>query len=253
MTDEHVHPVRALGPEFEVKRDSNKKNVCYEHGSLPHRVDLYIEKMLHDRAARMEDELLEGFHAIRSFPKSVTFFGSARFDSNHPYYQKAKRISARICKEGYAVITGGGPGIMAAGNEGSRASCQQAVGFNIELPMEQNINEHVTHGVNFYYFFTRKVSLFFSAEAYLFFPGGFGTLDEFFELVTLMQTEKLPCVPTILVGSEFWNPILDTVETVLLDRFKTISPEDLHLFKVIDDEDEILDIVKKAPLRDEYK
>lgn len=249
----HIHPVNELGDEFRIKRDPNKKNVCYEHGSLVHRVDLEIEKMLHERAARMEEELLDGFHAIKNFPKSVTFFGSARFEPNHPYYKKAKRISGRICKEGYAVITGGGPGIMAAGNEGSNASCAQAIGFNIELPTEQNINDHVTHGVNFRYFFTRKVSLFFSAEAYLFFPGGFGTLDEFFELVTLLQTQKLPCVPTILVGSEFWNPILDVIETVLLDRFKTISPEDFNLFRVIDDEDEILEIIKKAPLRNEYK
>ncbi|QSH39287.1 TIGR00730 family Rossman fold protein [Candidatus Kaiserbacteria bacterium] len=252
MINENNNTTETFGAGFEIKKKTPMKNLCYDHINLPSRVDTQIEKELHDRAARIEDELLEGFHAIRNFPKSVTFFGSARFEPNHPYYKIAKSLSARICKEGYAVITGGGPGIMAAGNEGSNQTCNQAVGFNIELPNEQTINEHVTHGVNFHYFFTRKVSLFFSAETYLYFPGGFGTLDEFFELVTLIQTRKVPAVPVILVGSDFWNPIMDVVETVLLDKFKTISPEDMDLFKITDNEEEILDIIKKAPLRNEY-
>lgn len=253
MTNENKNEsAKEFGEGFQIARPTKMKNLCFDHINLPSHVDTQLEKELHARAARIEDELLEGFHAIRNFPKSVTFFGSARFEPDHPYYQKSKRISARICKEGFAVITGGGPGIMAAGNEGSNQSCSQAVGFNIELPYEQTINDHVTHGVNFHYFFTRKVSLFFSAEAYLYFPGGFGTLDEFFELVTLVQTKKLPPVPIVLVGSEFWDPVIDMVETVLLDKFKTISPEDMDLFTITDDEDEILEIVKKAPLRSEY-
>jgi len=254
MIDEHKeHPVRTMGKEFELKAKTKFKNLCYDHISLPSHVDTHLEQMLHSRAARIEDELLEGFHAIRNFPKSVTFFGSARFEADHPYYQKAMRISSRICNEGFAVITGGGPGIMEAGNEGSNQTCNQAVGFNIELPNEQSINPYVTHGVEFHYFFTRKVIMFFSAEVYIYFPGGFGTLDEFFELVTLVQTKKLPNVPIILVGSDFWNPIMDVMETVLLDRFKTISPEDLNLYTITDDEDKIIEIVKNASLRDEYK
>jgi len=254
MTDENIkHPVSELGPEFEINNKQPSQNNSDDLDKKLKHADRYIETMLHERIDRIEDELEKGFHAIRNFPKSVTFFGSARLKPDHPDYIRAKRIAGRICKEGYAVITGGGPGIMAAGNEGTRQTCQQAVGFNIELPMEQTINEHVTHGVNFHYFFTRKVSMFFSAEAYLFFTGGFGTLDELFELITLVQTEKMPPVPIILVGSEFWNPIIDMVETVLLDKYKTISPEDLDLFKIIDDEDEILEIVKSAPLRNEYE
>lgn len=253
MTDNNTHPLGEKAHEFEITPDPNKKNICYDSAAhTPHRLDTEIERMLHSRAERMEDELLNAFHAIKHFPKSVTFFGSARFKPDHPYYQKAKRISARICKEGYAVITGGGPGIMAAGNEGSNGSCHHAVGFNIELPTEQVINEHVTHGVNFHYFFTRKVGLFFSAEAYLYFPGGFGTLDEFFELVTLIQTKKLPAVPTILVGSDYWQPIIDMCKSQLLEKFETVSPQDFDIFKIIDDEDEILEIVKAAPLRSEY-
>jgi len=253
MTDKKTHPLGEKAHEFEITRDPAKKNMCYDAAAhTPHRIDTEIERQLHERAERIEDELLNAFHAIHNFPKSVTFFGSARFKEDHPYYQKAKRISARICKEGFAVITGGGPGIMEAGNHGSNGSCHNAVGFNIELPTEQNINDYVTHGVNFHYFFTRKVALFFSAEAYLYFPGGFGTLDEFFELVTLIQTKKLPPIPTILVGSDYWQPIIDMCKAQLLDKFETISAEDFDIFKIIDDEDEILEIVKKAPLRNEY-
>ena len=252
MTDEHTHPLGEKAHEFEITRDPSKKNICYDTGDIPHPIDTEIEKELHERAGRMEEELLNAFHAIRHFPKSVTFFGSARFKPGHPYYEKAKNIGARICKEGYAVITGGGPGIMEAGNAGSNKACQHAVGFNIELPTEQVINDQVTHGVNFHYFFTRKVGLFFSAEAYLYFPGGFGTLDEFFELVTLIQTKKLPPVPTILVGSDYWQPIIDLCRTQLLEKFETVSPQDFDIFKIVDDEDEILEIVKNAPLRSEY-
>jgi len=253
MTDNNIHPLGERAHEFEVARDPQKKNICYDASAhTPHRIDTAIEQMLHERAGRMEDELLNAFHAIQHFPKSVTFFGSARFAQTHPYYQKAKRISARICKEGYAVITGGGPGIMEAGNEGSNRSCQHAVGFNIELPNEQSINMHVTHGLNFHYFFTRKVGLFFSAETYLYFPGGFGTLDEFFELVTLVQTKKLPPVPIILVGSDYWEPIIDLCKSQLLEKFETVSVEDFDIFQIEDDEDKILEIVKNAPLRNEY-
>ena len=246
------HPVRELGSEFEVKRDPNKKNVCHEWHSREYHIERRIDELLQERAARAEDELIEGFRAIRHYPKSVTFFGSARFAPEHPYYQRAKKLAARICKEEYAVITGGGPGIMAAGNEGSNGSCDQAIGFNIELPEEQVINEHVTHGVNFNYFFTRKVALAFSAEAYLFFPGGYGTLDEFFEIATLVQTKKLPPVPMILVGRDFWEPIIALCRTLLLERFETISPEDLDIFTIVDDDDEIIEIIKNAPLRNEY-
>lgn len=246
------HPVRELGPEFEITRNPQKKNVCDERDCTAYRLDEHIDRLLHERAARAEDELIEGFRAIRHYPKSVTFFGSARFAPEHPYYQRAKELAARICAEDYAVITGGGPGIMAAGNEGSKKSCEQAIGFNIELPEEQVINEHVTHGVNFNYFFTRKVALAFSAEAYLFFPGGYGTLDEFFEIATLVQTQKLPPVPMILIGRDFWEPVIALCRTLLLEQFETISPEDLDIFTIVDKDEEIIDIIKKAPLRNEY-
>lgn len=252
MIHEQKHPMHDIDEKYKLATNPEKLQICTEWNTKPHRIDTGIEKLLHERAARIEDELLDAFHAIKSYPKSVTFFGSARLPETNPYYQQAKRLAGRICKEGFAVITGGGPGIMQAGNAGSYDSCSNGVGFNIELPHEQVINPYVTHGVNFHYFFTRKVGLFFSAEAYLYFPGGFGTLDEFFELVTLVQTKKLPAVPIILVGSEYWTPIMHLLKAQLLDKFGTVSPEDFDLFKILDDEDEILDIIIKAPLRNEY-
>lgn len=251
--DEKQHPLKDRS-EFEVKRDPNKKTINVPEVEIPtpHNIDSDIEKLLHERAGRAEEELLDGFHAVRKFPKSVTFFGSARFPEGHEYYEKARRLAARICKEGFTVVTGGGPGIMQAGNHGATEHCGCSVGFNIELPMEQVINPYVTHGVNFHYFYTRKVTMFFSAEVYVYFPGGFGTLDEFFELVTLVQTRKMPRVPIVLVGTDFWGPVQELCKDLLLNKFETISPEDLDLYTVTDDEDEVLEIVKNAPTRNEY-
>ncbi len=205
------------------------------------------------RANTIVKEFKTGIRAIRQYPKSVTIFGSARLKPSDKYYQMARSLAGKICEEGFAVITGGGPGIMEAANRGTAEKCGYAVGFNIELPFEQNINPYVTHGVDFHYFFTRKVSMTFSGEVYIYFPGGFGTLDEFFEIITLIQTHKIPKVPVILVGKEFWEPLFDYFENYLLKKYKTISASDLKLFKITDDEDEIIKIVKKAKLRDEYK
>jgi len=255
MNDETKHPLGEHAHEFEIKRDPNKKtiNVPESEITAPHKIDTDIEKMLHERAGRAEIELLNGFHAVRKFPKSVTFFGSSRLREDHPYYQKAKGIAKLICESGFTVVTGGGPGIMQAGNQGATETCGSSVGFTIDLPTEQIINPYVTHGVNFHYFYTRKVTMFFSAEVYIYFPGGFGTLDEFFELVTLVQTNKMPKVPIVLVGTDFWGPVQKLCKETLLEKFETISAEDLELYTITDDEDEILEIVKNAPLRNEYK
>lgn len=162
-----------------------------------------IEDNLNQRKNRIIDELKEGISAIRNYPKSVTFFGSARTKSSDKAYKQARYLAGKICREGYAVITGGGPGIMEAANRGTFETCGYGIGFNIELPFEQVINPYVTHGVNFHYFFTRKLAMTFSSEAYVYFQGGFGTLDELFEIITLIQTKKIPKVPIILVGKKF--------------------------------------------------
>jgi len=212
-----------------------------------------INKDIKKRLSRVNDELSRGFNFIRDHYKSVTFFGSARFEEDSPYYQKAKSLANKIADIGYDVITGGGPGIMEAANRGAYESSKKghSVGFNIELPREQVLNPYTDNNISFFYFFTRKVALTFSAEAYVFFPGGYGTLDEFFEIVTLVQTEKIPKVPIILVGNEFWGRIEGLLREVLLNEYKTLSPEDLDLFVITEDEDEIMKIIEKAPLRKE--
>ncbi len=211
-----------------------------------------IEKSLNERNNRVLKEFKEGISAIRKYPKSVTFFGSARTKPTEKYYKMAESLAGKICSEGYAVVTGGGPGIMEAGNKGSKNACGTSIGFNIVLPFEQVINPYVTHGIDFHYFFTRKVAMTFSSESYIYFPGGFGTLDEFFEIITLIQTRKITKVPVILVGSDFWNPLLKFIKETLLEKFNTISKKDLDLFIITDDEDEVVKIVKKAKMRNEF-
>jgi len=212
-----------------------------------------IEKEIKKRSSRISKEIEMGMRAINRYPKSVTFFGSARLKPNNKYYKKAVELGGKLCQEGFAVITGGGPGIMQAGNQGTFESCGFGIGFNIELPFEQVINPFVTHGVDFHYFFTRKVSMVFSAEVYVYFPGGFGTMDEFFEVLTLVQTKKIPRVPIVLVGREYWKPLINFFNKTLLDKFGTISKSDLDLFFVTDDMDEVVKITKKAKMRNEYK
>ncbi len=203
------------------------------------------------RVSIVNKELIEGMEFIGSYPKSVTFFGSARFNEHNPCYEKAQRIASILARKGYAIVTGGGPGIMEAANRGSSDVGGSSIGFNIVLPKEQVMNPYVQDHIDFEYFFTRKVCLTFSAEAYLYFPGGFGTLDEFFEILTLVQTRKIPRVPMILVGVDFWLPLKHFVENLLLNTYNTISKEELDLFVITDDEDEIVRLVTQAPMRKE--
>tara|TARA_B100000745_G_scaffold79005_2_gene48481 strand:- start:14705 stop:15385 length:681 start_codon:yes stop_codon:yes gene_type:complete len=218
-----------------------QNNHSHEEGT-----DHPISKMLLARAARFEDELIAGYEAVKQHDKTVTFFGSARFTEDNPYYQKAAELAKLICKEGYTIITGGGGGIMEAGNRGSKDACNISVGFNIELPFEQSLNSHVTQGVNFSFFASRKVALYFSGEAYVFFPGGYGTLDEFFQILTLMQTHKRPVLPVICVGSHYWKNIDSMIKTTLLQENETISPKDVDLYTITDDNEEILELVKNS-------
>lgn len=200
----------------------------------------------------MNEELRQGMDMIEQIGPSITFFGSARTESDDPYYQKAVRLANRIVTElNHAVVTGGGPGIMDAANKGAYEAGGPSVGFTIKLPMEQTTSPYVTHESPFYYFFTRKTALTLSADAYLVFPGGFGTLDEVAEVLTLMQTQKLEDVPIIFVGKDFWQPLVDFFTTKMLKEYATISPEDMNLFHVLDDEDEIIKILHETPHRHE--
>lgn len=198
-------------------------------------------------------EFKAGFDFIKKYEKSVSIFGSSRFERDNPYCIKARELGEKIVKElGYAVITGGGPGIMEAANRGAHEAGGVSLGLTIKLPTEQISNPYVNDQVGFYYFFTRKTVLTFAAEAYVFFPGGFGTLDEFFDILTLVQTHKIPKVPLILVGEEFWKH-LDSFITQQLISIKSIAPSDPDLYHITDNQDEILEIIKKAPVSNWWK
>lgn len=208
-----------------------------------------ISEATRKRLTLISAEFKNGFEFINNYPRSVTFFGSARTKEDDLYYQKARRLAGRIASElRYAVITGGGPGIMEAANRGAYEAGGNSLGLNISLPKEQENNPYLTDEQEFHYFFSRKVCLAFSAEAYLFFPGGFGTLDEFMEILTLVQTGKIPAAPIIMIGEEFWSPLEDIFRKGLLQN-KMIEEKDLSLYTVTDDEDKVLDIIKAAPVR----
>ena len=208
---------------------------------------------IHDASKQRIDtiakEFSNGFEFIEGHPRSVTFFGSARLPEDSAYYKKAQGLAERIVKElGYSVLSGGGPGIMEASNRGAKDAGGHSLGLTIQLPHGQVTNPFVTDSIDFKYFFSRKVCLSFAAEAYLFFPGGFGTMDEFFEILTLVQTHKIEPVPIILVGKDFWRPLHDFIINTLLSK-GTISPEDIGLYRLTDDEDEILRTIAEAPVR----
>lgn len=203
------------------------------------------------RLATIESEFRHTFKFLRSYPRSVSFFGSARYPENHEYYIRARTLARKVVEQtGYTVVTGGGPGIMEAANRGAYEAGGKSIGMNIILPHEQKMNEYLTANIRFYYFFIRKVALSFSAEAYIFFPGGYGTMDEFFEIVTLIQTRKIPKVPVICVGRDFWM-YAEKFSEKLINEFKTISPGDEKVFQIVDTDEEIIDIIKKTPLRKE--
>lgn len=198
----------------------------------------------------VQEELRQGISTIQSYKTAVTFYGSARLPETHPDYQKARQIAYKIVKElGYAVLSGGGPGIMEAANRGASEAGGKSVGLTIRLHHEQITNKYVNDEIPFYFFFTRKVSMSYSTDACLFFPGGFGTLDELFEMITLKQTGKIDPVPLILVGTEYWNKFQAVIEESLLKKYETITSDDLKLYTITDDEDEIIRIIRDSKVR----
>ena len=213
---------------------------------------------LHDtaneRVSLISKEFTDGFNFIRNYPKSVTIFGGTRFKETDEEYIKARALSARIVQElKYSVFTGGGPGVMEGANRGAFEAGGDSLGFTIELPTTQVRNQYLSKHLDFYYFFSRKVCMAFSAEAYVFFPGGFGTFDELFEIITLIQTKKIEKVPVILYGDfSFWNEFQEFLEKNLLSE-NLIDPEDLKIYTITDSEDEVLEIIKNAPVRNGIK
>ena len=189
------------------------------------------------RVLRIMSEFVEGFDVMSSLPPAVSVFGSSRSRSEDPQYAAAERLGRRLVEEGFAVITGGGPGIMEAVNKGAYEAGGPSVGLNIYLPEEQAANAYQNVSLDFRYFFCRKVMFVKYATAWVCFPGGFGTMDEFFESMTLIQTEKTERFPVILVGSEFWTPLAEWMRRHQLGTHNYISPGDLDLFQITDDVD----------------
>ncbi len=205
------------------------------------------------RIFRIMAEFIEGFEFLSKLKGEVTIFGSARAMPGNPYYKVAKELGYLLGKSGYTVITGGGPGMMEAANWGAFDAGGQSVGLDIQLPMEQRRNQFVTKAMGFHYFFTRKVMLSASAQAYVIMPGGFGTLDEMTEMITLLQTGKIPSnVPVVLVGKAFWQPFLDWIHNTVIDQQHFVEKEEMHFMHLVDSAQEAFDIIHETTSEREF-
>jgi len=200
------------------------------------------------RVERVAEELETGFRALAHLGRAVSIFGSARTPRDHPEYKLALEVARMLGEADFAIITGGGPGIMEAANRGAREAHALSIGFDIDLPFEQGVNEYIDLELEFHYFFTRKVMFVRYASSFVVFPGGFGTLDELFEALTLIQTDKIHHFPVVLVGHSYWQGLTDWLRARVLAEGK-ISPEDLLLFHTTDDPQEVLRIVAGATHR----
>lgn len=200
------------------------------------------------RVFRIQSEVIEGFGALAKLGPAISIFGSARTKPAHPHYALAQEIASKAVEAGYAVITGGGPGIMEAANRGAFEAGGTSVGLGIELPFEQGMNQFVNRGINFRYFFVRKLMFVKYALGFVVLPGGFGTLDELFEALTLVQTRKISSFPIVLVGREYWGGLVDWIQNTLIAQGMA-SAEDGDLFAVVDTADEALEVLHSALAR----
>jgi len=227
MSNEHKHEIR-------------------EEWADPH-VSLR-EKAIEEHLARIQKEFREGFALIQRHPRSVSVFGSSMIKPDHKYFKSAEEICARITKElGYTIVNGGGPGIMDAASRGAKDGGGMAVGLRINHVRESIMETSATESVNFSYFFVRKALLSFAAEAYIFFPGGFGTFDELFSILTLIQTKKIPRVPVILIHSEFWSPLLSFIKENMHEKALMLETDAINICEITDSPDRVIDIIRKAP------
>jgi len=215
--------------------------------------DLLTLKEMHEtsqaRVHEIAKEFADGFKFLERFGRTVSFFGSARTKENEPYYQNARELGGKIARElGYSVITGGGPGIMEAANRGAKEAGGTSIGLTIRLPLGQTTNPYITSHLDFYYFFARKVCLTFASEAFIFYPGGLGTLDELSEVLTLIQSRKIEGVPVFLVGSEYWKEFDGYIKNTLLER-GLVDQDDIAIYAITDDHEDIIRTIKSTPVR----
>ncbi|MGP9648879.1 TIGR00730 family Rossman fold protein [Glutamicibacter sp. AOP38-B1-38] len=201
------------------------------------------------RVLRIQSEFVSGFGSLAGLGPAVSVFGSARTDPDSLYYKQAYRIGQRLAQSGVITITGGGPGAMEAANKGASDAEGSSVGLGIELPFETGLNSWVNRGINFRYFFVRKTMFVKYSQGFIVLPGGFGTLDELFEALTLVQTQKITGFPIVLVGTEYWGGLVDWLTDVVAKE-RAISPKDLDLFHLTDDPDEAVDIVLRNMVED---
>ncbi len=222
-------------------------NVVHEgHRTMPEDRPLLVckpKKVESWRIFKIMSEFIEGFDIIRRYGLAATFFGSARTSPEDKVYEQATELAGRLAKKGFAIVTGGSLGIMQAANKGAFEEGGASVGLNINLPEVQVYNPYLTEKFGFEHFFVRKVMLAYASEVYVYFPGGFGTLDEFFEIVTLIQSKKIRKVPIVLFGKEFWEPLLAFIETTLYQRRAAINEEDMQIYTLVDSVDEAYDYI----------
>lgn len=226
-------------------RSSGKQESTYDQRLLESGADHEWQHADPWRVLRIQGEFVAGFDALSKLPKAVTVFGSARTPEDDRYYQLAVELGGALADADYAVITGGGPGIMEAANRGSTEKNGLSIGLGIELPFEQGLNEYVDLGLNFRYFFARKTMFLKYSQAFVCLPGGMGTMDEFFEVACMVQTGKVTNYPIVLLGSEYWSGLVDWMKQVLA-RDGYINPEDLDLFLITDSVEEVVAHIRKA-------
>lgn len=236
-------------PDFETIGDIREPRVKGAEQDVPAIQQKQMTFAAHDgnfswRVFRIMSEFVDGFEFLSNLDHTVTFFGSARLREDTKFYQIARDLAYRLSKHGFTIVTGGGPGIMEAGNRGAAEAGGKSVGLNIELPLEQEFNPYVKQGIGFHYFMSRKFMLDYSAMAYVFFPGGFGTLDELFTISTLIQTGKADRdVPIVLIGREFWTPLLEWTRQELISHWHTVGPRDLEIWQLTDDVEEAVKMI----------
>lgn len=201
--------------------------------------------MFSTRLARIGREFNQGFKFISKYDLAATFFGSSRYGVKHDMYKEATKLARMLAEKEFTIITGGGPGIMEAANKGAYEAEGESVGLCIKLPTEQVTNKYVKDSLSFHYFFSRKVMLSFASEVYVFFPGGFGTMDEFFEMVTLIQTGKDEDILVVCVGEHYWGGLFDWVKSTVFEENKAISEEDMDIYKLVDSAEEAYDVIKE--------
>jgi len=229
--------------DMDKKITHTSKQICFTGPRIEEVLKHHPEDIEPERMSKIVEEFAKGFHFLEDYKLTATIFGSARSSPQSTMYEEAYKLAYQLSKKGFDIITGGGPGIMEAANKGALEAGGRSAGINIQLDNEQQVNKYVNESIAFYYFFIRKVMLAYASEVYIFFPGGFGTLDEMFEMSTLVQTKKIEPIPIILVGKEYWEPLLSWIREELYEKNKAIDKEDMSIHRVVDNADEALKLI----------